>query len=414
MKEKDIKTIVLRAIQDNDGILRLRPAWVAHNFLAGGHRLNLKIEEYDCGDRGEIMERWLCSETHAVNTIDIPTEGISFLEIPNEEITIPEAILSCKVEILGEEYAKEHSSLGRLVKIYDFKTRLFLHIHQRQNDLISQGKVSKDEAYHFLDAPLGDHPESFFGIHKYIVDQGLQYQILMPILERWDCKEEELLRYSTALQNVPGEGFFLDSGILHAPGTALTMEIQEPSDVGAIFQPNVGGYQISKHMLGKDIAPEDVEKYGSVESAALHQIDWEGSADPAFFEKRHLYPKIVEETRQSTDFEEWIFYGTRKFSGKRLILKPGHEFFSREAGVHNIFVWKGNGLVDGHTVCGGRCDLMSCDDELLVVCDKAQKGYMITNTGDNDLVLYKYFGRDIYKDTPKIGHSSNNSKDSVD
>ena len=105
---------ILNFIQENDGVLRLRPAWVAHDFLAGGHRLNLKEEEYDCGERGEIMERWFCSETHAVNTIDIPTEGISFLEIPGEDITIPEALKECRMEILGEEYGKTHDCLGRL------------------------------------------------------------------------------------------------------------------------------------------------------------------------------------------------------------------------------------------------------------------------------------------------------------
>ena len=196
------RDVILNFIQENDGVLRLRPAWVAHDFLAGGHRLNLKEEEYDCGERGEIMERWFCSETHAVNTIDIPTEGISFLEIPGEDITIPEALKECRMEILGEEYGKTHDCLGRLVKIYDFKTRLFLHIHQKQEDLNSQGKVSKDEAYHYLDAPLGDHPESFFGVHRYIVEKGLQYKIYLPLLQAWDCKEEELLRYSFALQNI--------------------------------------------------------------------------------------------------------------------------------------------------------------------------------------------------------------------
>lgn len=402
------RDVVLNFIQENDGVLRLRPAWVAHDFLAGGHRLNLKEEEYDCGERGEIMERWFCSETHAVNTIDIPTEGISFLEIPGEDITIPEALKECRMEILGEEYGKTHDCLGRLVKIYDFKTRLFLHIHQKQEDLNSQGKVSKDEAYHYLDAPLGDHPESFFGVHRYIVEKGLQYKTYLPLLQAWDCKEEELLRYSFALQNVPGEGFYLDSGILHAPGTALTMEIQEPSDVGAIYQPNVNGYPINKKMLGKDVAPEAVEKYGSVEMAALHQIDWEASADPDFFEKRHLYPKPCEQTRQGTVCEEWIYYGTPKFSGKRLILHPGEKFFSKEAGVHNIFVWHGTGLVNGKRVTGAKCDLHSCEDELLVVCKKAQEGYWIENDGDTDLYLYKYFGRDIYTDTdtPAMGHSA--------
>lgn len=403
--DDNTKKVLLDWIRESNGVLKLRPAWVAHDFLAGGHRLGLKEEEYDCGERGEIMERWFCSETHAVNRIDIPTEGFSELEIPGYHITIPEALKAATCEILGTEYGKTHDCFGRLIKIYDFKTRLFMHIHQRQEDLNSQGKVSKDEAYYFLDAPLGDHPETFFGIQKYIVDNNMQYDLFLPMLQEWDSDENKILKYSYAFQNIPGEGFFLKSGMLHAPGTALTMELQEPSDVGAIYQSSVNGYPINKSMLTKDVAPEDIEKWGSGELAALHQIDWESSADPFFFEKAHLYPKECVETRQGDIHEDWIYYGSSKFSGKRLILKPGEKFFSKEKGVHNMFIWKGSVKVAGVPMIAGRVDLTSCDDELLITGDKAIEGYMIENNGTEEAVLFKYFGRDIYSEDeiPKIG-----------
>lgn len=397
--EKIVKTFII----ESDGILKLRPSWVAHDFLTAGKRLGLTEKEYDAGARGTIMERWFCSETHAVNRIDVSDEGYSYLEIPGQNILVKDAVKACKNEFLGEEYAKTHDSLGRLVKIYDFGTRLFMHIHQKAENLINQGKNPKDEAYYFLDAPLGNHPESFFGVHPYIVEQNLQYEIFLPLMQRWEDDGTEVLKHSTAYLNVPGEGFFLDAGILHAPGTALTMEIQEPSDVGAIFQPIVEGYKIPKSMLLKDVSQEEIAEFG--EMAALKQIDWKASSDPKFYEKRHLYPKKVEETQQGDVFEEWIYYGTNKFSGKRLVLKPGQQFLSKEAGVHNIFVWKGEGLVGNVPVKAGVFDLVSCEDELVIVHQRAYNGYIIENVGSSDLVIFKYFGPDINKGkTPQLGH----------
>jgi len=403
---KKMQDIIKQFIEESEGILKLRPAWVAHDFLTAGKRLGLKEEEYDAGERGNIMERWFCSETHADNRIEIADEGFSYLEIPEEKITVIDALKMCKEDILGREYAKTHESLGRLIKIYDFGTRLFYHIHPKEEAMKKLGKNPKDEAYHFLDAPLGSHPESFFGVHPYIVEQNLQYDLFLPIIEKWDVKaaDAEVLKHSTAYLNVPGEGFFLNSGILHAPGSALTMELQESSDVCTVFQPAVEGYPIPKSLLYKDVGAEDVKQYGA--KAALDLVDWEASGDTRFYEKRHLYPKPVEETRQDDMFEEWIYYGTSKFSGKRLILEPGKKFFCRESGVHNIFVWKGEGMVGNHKVKAGDFNLHYCNDELLITCQKAQSGYIITNTGNTDLLLYKFFGPDINIDNlPKIGHS---------
>ena len=117
---KDTKAVISDYIQNMQGILRLRPAWVAHDFLKPGKRLGLKEEDYDAGERGSIMERWFCSETHADNRIDIPDEGYSYLEIPGENITVRDALQLCRTEILGAEYAEKHGCLGRLIKIYDF------------------------------------------------------------------------------------------------------------------------------------------------------------------------------------------------------------------------------------------------------------------------------------------------------
>ena len=61
--------IVEKALADGNGILRLRPAWVARDFLPPGRRLGLPEAEVDVGERGAICERWLASVTRADNRV---------------------------------------------------------------------------------------------------------------------------------------------------------------------------------------------------------------------------------------------------------------------------------------------------------------------------------------------------------
>jgi mannose-6-phosphate isomerase class I len=200
--------------------------------------------------------------------------------------------------------------------------------------------------------------------------------------------------------NVPGEGFHLPSGILHAPGTALTMELQESSDIMAVYQAKIGDLPVPKELLLRQIPEEDAKRDG--EMAALKIIDWEACADPYFYENHHVVPVMIEESRTEGGFEEWIYYNTTKFSGKRLTLKPGASYVKKEKGVYNIFVWKGSAKVDGHDVQAGDFGLDYCRDELLVTRDKAVEGFTIENTGKEDLTLFSYFGPDINTDVPML------------
>jgi len=206
-----------------------------------------------------------------------------------------------------------------------------------------------------------------------------------------------ILQHSRAYLNVPGEGFFLPSGVLHAPGTAVTIELQEDSDVFAMLQALNAGKIISKeNLLYKDVRKEDIEKYG--EKVILDQINWEESGDPYFYENHHLPNIFIEETKQAGGEEHWIYYNTSKFSGKRLRIKPGKSFTSKEKGVYSVFIWRGKGTYDGHKIEGGNFEC----DELLVSYDRAIKPLTVTNEGKEDLIIIKFFGPDINTDAPRI------------
>jgi len=392
----DVKEIVEKALEKGNGILNLKPAWVARDFLPPGRRLGLPEKDYDVGERGFICERWLASVTKADNTISPEDEGLSYLANidSKQKITLKSAVDIAGDLIMGKEYSKTHKGLGRLAKIYDFGARIPYHIHQMEKDAKLVGRNSKDEAYYFPeDVDTGPHPETFFGVHPYIAEQK-KYDILLSYLVEW--KDDMILQHSRAYLNVPGEGFFLPSGVLHAPGTALTIELQEDSDVFAMLQALNAGKIISKELLFKDVRKEDREKLG--ERVILNQLDWPANGDPFFYENHHLPNIFIEETRQDGGVEHWIYYNTTKFSGKRLVVKPGQSFTSSENGVYNILVWRGKGTYDGHKIEAGNFEC----DELLISHERAIKPLTVKNEGKTDLLIIKFFGPDVNKDIPKI------------
>jgi len=394
MATKTRRDIIENALKAGNGILRLEPAWVARDFLPPGKRLGLKDQEYHVGERGWISERWIGSTTRADNRVGPPDEGLSYLGLEGERITLKEAVEVAGDLIMGAEYAKTHQGLGRLAKIYDFGARIPFHIHQMKKDAAKLGRNSKEEAYYFPeDVDLGPHPETFFGVHPYIVREK-KFDLLLPFLKEW--KDDLILQHSRAYLNVRGEGFHLPSGVLHAPGTALTIELQEDSDVFAMLQALNAGKIISKELLFKDVTPEDRERLG--ERAILEQIDWEISGDPFFYENRHTPPVLVQETQQPGGEEHWIYYNTTKFSGKRLVVKPGQRFQTVDKGVYNILVWRGKGRYAGHEVES----LDFGHDELLVSHRQATTPIWVENTSAQDLIIFKFFGPDINLDVPRI------------
>ena len=81
-----------------------------------------------------------------------------------------------------------------------------------------------------------------------------------------------------------------------------------------------------------------------------------------------------------------------------MTIKPKSKFNSKDKGVYSIFVWKGRGKLDGHDIEGKSFSI----DEALVSHHKATTGFIIENTGNEDLIVFKLFGPDINKDVPYI------------
>ena len=240
--EKISKHLIEDEVEKNNGILRLEPAWVARNFIPPGKRLGLPEDQYNLGERGAVCERWIGSTTSADNKVGVPDEGLSFIkaEHSQEKMTLKDAVGLYPEIIMGKEYSRTHKGLKRLAKIFDYEDRLPYHIHQMQQHASLVGRNSKDEAYYFPEGVAqGKHPETFFGVHPQIAEPG-NHDVLLPHLVEW--KDDQILKHSFGYKQYPDDGFHVPSGTLHAPGTALTIELQEDSDVFAMMQAKSGGY----------------------------------------------------------------------------------------------------------------------------------------------------------------------------
>ena len=389
------KNILLDQFDKAGGIFRLKPTWVARNSMPPGRRLGLSEAQYSMGERGWISERWLGSTTKADNQIGPAEEGLSYLNLSDgHEITLRDAIEMIPELIMGEMYSKTHAGLGRLAKFFDMSDRIAFHFHQQKKDAIKVGRNSKEEAYYFPPGvDMGLHPETFFGFHPTLIEPTNREAILDRLI-MWN--DDRILQHSRAYQLYPDDGFHVPAGIPHAPGTALTLELQEDSDVFAILQAKAGDELIPKELLFKDVSEDDHKELG--ERIILDQIDWELSCDVFFYENRHTPPILIHESIQSGGQEFWIFYNTSKFSGKKLVVKPACEYISRDAGVYNLLVWQGEGNFAELEIKAGNFEF----EELIITHGRATQPITVRNTGNEDLILFKFFGPDINLDVPMI------------
>ena len=393
------RDLLRQALAEGDGILRLAPAFVARDWVPSGRRLGLPDDRYVVGERGEICERWLASTTMASNRISPAGEGLSFLDLAGaDRVTLKDIVDAAPEAIMGTAYAATHDGLGRLAKIFDYGERVPYHIHPRAEHAALLGRKPKDEAYYFLPGVgMGKHPESFFGVHPWIVDRRRQ-DVLVPYLEAWDS--DEILSFAQGAFLVAEEGFHIPSGILHAPGTALTLELQEDSDVLCMLQAKVGGTIISKDLLYQESTAEARARLG--ERCVLELVDWAANGDPYFWQNHHLSPQLIRSSVQPGGEEYWIYYNTSKFTGKKLVVRAGETYRTAEHGVYSIFVWRGTGRYGGHAVVGG----VHGRDELLVTHDRAIRPIEVENTGDDELLIVKFFGPDINPDVPTIAETA--------
>jgi hypothetical protein len=180
MKTGDVhsnrKTAALlkQTLAENEGIVRLAPAWVPRSFSTPGGRLKLARQDlYALGaHRGGIDERWLASTIGADNGPGTPEdEGFSYIVLGNsghkDKILLKHAVDLLVDDFLGEKMMTRYAGWQVLAKLYDNQGSIPHHVHQTDKEAAKTGLRGKSEAYYFpqqMNQVENNFPFTFFGL----------------------------------------------------------------------------------------------------------------------------------------------------------------------------------------------------------------------------------------------------------
>ena len=390
--------LTAKAFEDGNGIVRLAPAWVPRDFLSPGRRLKLAPEDvYALGvQRGGIDERWLASTVKADNPGAPDDEGLSYIVhgegAKTEKVLLKEAVSELGESILGKSVMRKYGGWTVLTKFFDNECPIPFHLHQREEHARKVGQASKPEAYYFpvqLNIVEGRFPYTFLGLNP-----GTQKSDIKRCIEKWDQGDNGILGYSQAYRLVPGTGWLIQAGILHAPGTLVTYEVQKASDVFSMYQSMLDGKLVSKDLLLKNVPPEHRDNLDYL----VDMIDWEINVDPEFKKHHYLVPKFAEkpeETKKDGYTQKWIVYGTEEFSAKELTVFPKTIVKIRDEAAYGLVVIQGHGAIGKHGVESPTMIRYGelTNDELFVSIEAAKDGVEVVNKSKNEnLVVLKHFG----------------------
>jgi len=328
-------------------------------------------------------ERWIGSSTPATNPPGIPPGGLSCCAFGSPESTPTLKSLLADPDLgprlLGEErFAKHRGEFRMLLKLLDARYPIPFHVHADDRFVSSHANVypnerfGKDEAYYFLDSPKGDCPYTHLGLYP-----GVTPKDVLTAMRRGTDHVIELS--PGALQRI-GEGSITRAGLLHRPGTALTLEIQQPSDVYTMFQTDFGGQPLPPAAMHPGFkSPEE----------AIAVVNWEDNLKPRLLESARLQPRPVDPPISGGQ-AHWIYPPdvSTKFSGMRLIVESMMTIKPRQACV--LFVWRGQGTLDGRPLHGGGGPVGRAD-EFFIGQRAASRGIEIRSTGSEPLTAFVLF-----------------------
>src|SRR5262245_7353641 len=141
--------LILEALSQGDGVVRLAPCWVPRSFLMPGGRLKLDPRDlYALGaHRGGIDERWFSSTTKAANgPLTAPDGERGDLRHQGRKASRQEAIEPAVDRFLGPDVMKKYGGWNVLCKFFDNLGPIPHHMHQTDEFAARVGQKGKPEA----------------------------------------------------------------------------------------------------------------------------------------------------------------------------------------------------------------------------------------------------------------------------
>jgi hypothetical protein len=389
---------IKRALSHGDGILHLAPAWVPRSFARPGGRIGIARKDmYAYGThRGGIDERWLASTTQPANGPDmVPNEGLSSVVSPDgEHVLLKDAIDLLKDAIIGKTMYEKWKKWPVLGKFFDNMGPLPFHLHPDREAAARVGEEHKPEAYYFspqLNQITHTMPHNYYGL-----EPGTTKEDVRRCLENWDTGENGILDLSKAYRIENGTGWMTPPGVLHAPASVVTYEIQWGTDTFAMFQSVVEGTVIPKELMVKNVPDDKKDDLDYV----LSLVDWEANTRPDFKETFFRPPIVLQDTSDEGYVDKWVIYGTSRgedvFSSKELTVLPGASATITDPGPSGVIAVQGHGTIGSHDIQMHNYIRFGeiTQDEFFITDAAAKKGYTVVNKGADPLVLLRHFGPD--------------------
>lgn len=404
--EKTSLSIIRDTIAASGGILLLAPTWVPRSFLTPGRRLKLHSDDiYAYGaNRGGIDERWFASTTPAANEGADWDEGLSYVvHNGRKACTLKDVIKAERENLIGPEIWSKYQRWPVYSKFFDNMGPIPHHMHQSAKQAALVGQQGKPESYYFppqMNYIGNNFPYTFMGL-----EPGTQKSDVRRCLENWNKGDNGILDFSKAYRLKPGTGWLIPPCILHAPGSLVTYEPQWGSDVFGMYQSMVEGRYVPWELLVKDVP----KKYHKDLDYLVEQLDWEGNVNPNFKDSHYLEPILAEGSPDQGYEDKWIVYGKvdgeELFTAKELTIQPGTKITVKDNGAYGLTAVQGSGTINGkrlQTPVMIRFKQLT-EDEYFVSHTAATTGVTFDNTGDEPLVILRYFGPGVNPQAPKIG-----------